>query len=100
MHQLDVKNAFLHGVLSKPVFMAQPPGFVDQRFPNHVCQLKKVLYGLRQAPLAWFHRFSSFLLTMGFKGSRADSSLFIYHKGSMILYLLLYVDDIIVTGNN
>lgn len=61
--QLDVKNAFLHGYLSEPVFMEQPSGFVDPTHPNHVCRLKRALYGLKQAPSAWFDTFSGFLLT-------------------------------------
>lgn len=76
LHQLDVKNAFLNHILQKPVYMAQPSGFVDPRFPHHVCRLKKALYGLRQAPLAWFHRFSSFLMSLGFCASHSNSSLF------------------------
>lgn len=100
LHQLDVKNAFLNGILQKPVFMSQPPGFVDPRFPDHVCRLKKALYGLRQTPLAWFQRFSSFLLSLEFLASRSDSSLFYLHQGTSVVYLLLYVDDIILTGND
>ena len=80
--------------------MEQPPGYIDPRFPTHVCLLKKALYGLKQAPRVWFQRFSSFLLTLGFSSSRADTSLFIFHQQSSLIYLFLYVDDIIVTGNN
>uniref|UniRef100_A0A2N9HB18 Integrase catalytic domain-containing protein n=1 Tax=Fagus sylvatica TaxID=28930 RepID=A0A2N9HB18_FAGSY len=100
LRQFDVKNAFLNGHLTEHVYMEQPPGYIDPRFPNHVCQLKKALYGLKQAPRAWFQRFSSFLLQLGFYCSRADTSLFVFHKHSDIIYLLLYVDDIIITGNN
>uniref|UniRef100_A0A2N9IZ37 Reverse transcriptase Ty1/copia-type domain-containing protein n=1 Tax=Fagus sylvatica TaxID=28930 RepID=A0A2N9IZ37_FAGSY len=100
LRQLDVKNAFLNGSLTEHVYMEQPPGYIDPRFPHHVCHLKKALYGLKQAPRAWFQRFSSFLLTLGFSCSRADTSLFVFHQQSGIIYLLLYVDDIIITGNN
>lgn len=80
--------------------MAQPPGFIDSRFPDHVCRLRKAIYGLPQAPLAWYQWFSSFLLDLGFHQSRSDSSLFHYHQGTSVIYLLLYVDDIILTGND
>lgn len=99
LHQLDVKNAFLHCQLNETVFMEQPPGFIDSRFPHHFCKLSKALYGLKQAPRAWFHRLSSFLLTNGFTCSRADTSLFFFAKDSCIMYLLVYVDDLILTGN-
>lgn len=100
LHQLDVKNAFLNGYISETIYMEQPPGYVDSRFPNHVCRLKKALYGLKQAPRAWFHRLSTFLSSSGFACSRADTSLFVYHRGATLLYLLVYVDDIILTGND
>jgi hypothetical protein len=95
-----VKNAFLHGFLSEPVYMQQPPGFEDSQHPLHVCKLNRALYGLKQAPRAWFDRLSSFLLTLGFFSSTADPSLFIHHSSFGILILLLYVDDMVVTGNN
>ncbi|KAM1900185.1 hypothetical protein ACFX14_029161 [Malus domestica] len=98
--QLDVQNAFLHGSLAEVVYMRQPVGFVDSQFPNHVCRLHKSLYGLKQAPRAWFQCFSHHLEDLGFQASLADSSLFTYFNGSTVIYLLIYVDDILVTGNN
>ena len=78
----------------------KPPGFVHSDYLNHVCKLHKSLYGLKQAPRAWFERFTSHLLTIGFTASTADPSLFVFRQGSTILYLLLYIDDIILTGNS
>ncbi|KAK1417324.1 hypothetical protein QVD17_26451 [Tagetes erecta] len=100
IHQLDVKNAFLNGILHETVYMQQPPGFVDQATPDHVCRLRKSLYGLKQAPRAWYTRFSQFIHTLGFKSSTCDSSLFIYQHGTQLAYLLLYVDDIVITAND
>lgn len=101
IHQLDVKNAFLHGELQETVFMHQPPGFYDKRFPNHVCRLKKSLYGLKQAPRAWYTRFATFITSKGFRSSTCDQSLFVYSQDpSNIAYLLLYVDDIVLTASN
>ena len=99
IRQLDVSNAFLHGYLKEEVYMQQPQGYVNPFKPHYVCKLPKSLYGLKQAPRAWFERFTSQLLHLGFVVSLANSSLFVYHLGSTILYLLLYVDDIIITGN-
>ncbi|GJW87165.1 putative RNA-directed DNA polymerase [Tanacetum coccineum] len=78
----------------------QQPGFIDPQRPNHVCLLHKSLYGLKQASRAWFERLSKALFDLGFKGSKTDPSLFIYSRGDTLLYILVYVDDIIVTGNN
>uniref|UniRef100_A0A2N9ISJ0 Integrase catalytic domain-containing protein n=1 Tax=Fagus sylvatica TaxID=28930 RepID=A0A2N9ISJ0_FAGSY len=100
LRQLDVRNAFLHGFLKEEVYMIQPPGYVDPHHPQHVCRLQKSIYGLKQAPRAWFESFTTQLLNLGFQSSHADSSLFIYKEGSVIAFLLLYVDDIVLTGNN
>ncbi|KAI5314222.1 hypothetical protein L3X38_043398 [Prunus dulcis] len=98
LRQLDVKNAFLHD-LEEKVFMRQPPGFEDSAHPEFVCQLKKSLYGLKQAPRAWNAKFTGYLPAIGFKSSHFDPSLFVKHTGSDIVILLLYVDDIILTGS-
>lgn len=98
--QLDVSNAFLHGVIDEHVFMRQPQGYRSSDHPTYVCKLNKALYGLRQAPRAWFSVFSSFLLLQGFVPSKADASLFILHNEHGITIVLIYVDDIIVTGSN
>ena len=100
IRQLDVKNAFLHGFLDEEVYMKQPPGFIHPFYPNHVCRLKKSLYGLKQAPRAWFQRFNSFLLSNGFVCSKVDTSIFVYCHQSTVLVLLLYVDDMLLTGSN
>ncbi|GJR35781.1 ribonuclease H-like domain-containing protein [Tanacetum coccineum] len=100
VHQLDAKNAFLHGSLSETVYMQQPPGFWDSQRPDHVCLLQQSLYGLKQAPRAWFQRFTAYATRVGFIHSRCDMSLFIYRWGSDTAYLLLYVDDIILTASS
>ncbi|WVZ62945.1 hypothetical protein U9M48_012633, partial [Paspalum notatum var. saurae] len=83
IHQLDVKNAFLHGHLEETVYCQQPSGFVNQSAPNHVCLLQKSLYGLKQAPRAWYQRFAAYLRHLGF-----------------CRVLLLYVDDTILTASS
>lgn len=100
IRQLDVKNAFLHGFIDRDVYMIQPPGFIDKQYPTHVCKLHKALYGLKQAPRAWFTRFTSFLYELGFVASKSDSSLFTRQTSKGILVLLLYVDDILLTGSD
>ncbi|KAJ0511512.1 putative RNA-directed DNA polymerase [Helianthus annuus] len=100
IHQMDVKNAFLHGTLKETVYMFQPPGFTSPTQPKHVCKLSKSLYGLKQAPRAWYQRFAGYLAKYGFKSSICDTSLFIYQRGPHMAYLLLYVDDIILTASS
>ena len=98
--QLDINNAFLQGTLNDEVYMVQPPGFIHKSFPNYICKLKKAIYGLRQAPRDWHKELSSFLLINGFTHSISDASLFIYNRDGFIAYILVYVDDIVITGNN
>jgi hypothetical protein len=100
LRQLDVQNAFLHGVLEEEVFMRQPPGYEDKARPEYVCKLNKSLYGLKQAPRAWYSRLSAKLLQLGFSASKGDTSLFFYSKGPVTIYLLVYMDDIIVASSS
>jgi histone deacetylase 1/2 len=72
MRQLDVQNAFLHGVLEEEVYMRQPPGFESKSRPNFVCKLDKAIYGLKEAPRAWYSQMSSKLINLGFKASKSD----------------------------
>jgi len=100
LRQLDVQNAFLHGVLEEEVFMRQPPGYENKNTPHYVCKLDKALYGLKQAPRAWYSRLSTQLQKLGFTPSKADTSLFFYHKNNVTIFVLVYVDDIFVASSN
>ena len=95
-----MKNAFLNGEHKEEVYMQQPKGLVDIQHPHHVCRLHKSLYGLKQAPHAWFASFSTHLSAIGFHASSADASLFVGRNSDNFIIVLLYVDDIILTGNN
>ena len=98
--QLDVNDAFLQGTLTDKVYVTQPPGFEDPDRPHHVCRLRKALYGLKQAPRAWYQELKTFLCQMGCHNSAADTFVFIYINNTDILYILVYVDDIIITGSS
>lgn len=100
LFQMDVKNAFLHGNLEEEVYMKLPPGHPQANSPGLVCKLHKALYGLKQSPRAWYSKLSSVLLATGFKCSYSDTSLFIRKSSSSTLVVLIYVDDLIVTGSN
>ena len=99
MHQFDVQNAFLHGSLLD-VFILQPPGYHHPQFPHHVYHLCHSLYGLYQAPREWFSRLTDKLVTYGFTGSKSDIFLFIYRREPVIIFLLIYVDNLIITGSS
>lgn len=100
LHQMDVNNAFLQGKLYENVYMQQPSGFIHSEFPNHVCKLQKSIYGLRQAPRAWHESLKNFVISVGFSTSLSDPSLFTYNKDGVRAFLLIYVDDLLLTGNN
>jgi histone deacetylase 1/2 len=90
----------LHGDLEEEVYMKQPPGYEDKNLPGYVCKLDKALYGLKQAPRAWYARLSSKLMSLGFKPSKTDTSLFYFNKGDLTVFVLIYVDDIIVASSS
>lgn len=98
LRQLDVNNAFLHGYLEEEVYMRQPPGYEDKTCPDFVCRLDKAIYGLKQAPRAWYSRLINKLLEFGFKMSLSDNSLFYLDKDGAKMFILVYVDDIIVAS--
>jgi hypothetical protein len=100
LQQLDVKNAFLHGTLSETIFCSQPTSFADPAGPDLVCRLNKSLYGLKQALRAWYSRFATYLKSLGFIEAKSDTSLFIFRHRTDTVYLLLYVDDIILTASS
>lgn len=100
LKQLDINNAFLQGTLNEDVYMVQPAGFIDKDKPTHVCKLNKALYGLKEAPRAWYTELKTYILSLGFRNSMADASLFFLHDRGVVIFILIYVDDIVVTGNS
>ncbi|GJY53566.1 putative ribonuclease H-like domain-containing protein [Tanacetum coccineum] len=95
VYQIDVKSAFLYGTIEEEVYVHQPPGFVDPAHSNKVYKVVKALYGLHQAPRAWYETLSSFLLENGFRRGAIDKTLFIKKNKSDIMMVQVYVDDII-----
>ena len=96
---MDVHNAFLHGDLDEEVYMKLPPGFESSN-PSLVCRLRKSLYWLKQAPRCWFSKLVAALKGYGFLQSYSDYSLFTYTKGIVQINVLVYVDDLIISGNH
>lgn len=100
LHQMDVKIAFLNGVIEEEVYIEQPEGYEIQDRLTHVCRLKKALYGLKQAPRAWYERIDKYLLSLGFCKNDADSNIYFKVANDEMLILVLYVDDLFLTGKN
>ena len=98
--QMDVKNAFLQGELEDEVYMRPPPGLESLVKPGNVLRLKKAIYGLKQSPKAWYHKLSTTLNGRGFVKSQADHTLFTLTSRQGIVVILVYVDDIIITGSD
>eukprot|EP00253_Pinus_taeda_P024439 PITA_24439 len=96
VHQMDVKSAFLHGDLHEEIYMEQPIGFI-QTDSSLVCRLKKSLYGLNQAPRAWYAKMDSFLLESSFSRCYSDNTVYTKKVGNSLIILVLYVDDLILT---
>ncbi|GJY21128.1 retrotransposon protein, putative, ty1-copia subclass [Tanacetum coccineum] len=98
--QMDVKTAFLNGHLSEEVYMEQPEGFVNPKYPNHVCKLKRSIYGLKQASRQWNKRFDDEIKKFGFTQNPDEPCVYLKASGSYVAILILYVDDILLMGNN
>ena len=99
LHQMDVKAAFLNGVIEKEVYIEQPDGFVVHKKESHVCTLKKALYGPKQAPRGWYGQIDIYLVSLGFTKSDADPNLYYKNVKGEPLILVLYVDDLFLIGN-
>nr|GEW35269.1 putative reverse transcriptase domain-containing protein [Tanacetum cinerariifolium] len=100
VYQMDVKTAFLNGILKEEVYVAQPLCFVSKQYPDHVYALDKALCGLKQAPRAWYDILLKFLIDSGFQKGSVDTTLFIIKKGEHIMLIQIYVDDIIFGVTN
>ncbi|KAL5849177.1 hypothetical protein ACOSQ4_007190 [Xanthoceras sorbifolium] len=100
LHQMDVKSAFLNGVLQEEVYVEQPKGFVDPHHPEHVYKLKKALYGLKQAPRAWYERLTHYLLENKYIRGSVDKTLFIKCENGELFIAQIYVDDIVFGSTN
>ena len=97
---MDVKSAFLNDYIEEEVYVRQPPGFENPKFPTYIFKLHKALYGLKQAPRAWYERLKAFLLDKGFRMGSVDKTLFLLKQGTDILLVQIYVDDIIFGGSS
>ncbi|GJZ29992.1 retrotransposon protein, putative, ty1-copia subclass [Tanacetum coccineum] len=97
---MDVNTAFLNGYLSEEVYMEQPEGFINPKYPNRVCKLKRSIYGLNQASRQWNKRFDDEIKKFGFTQNRNDPCVYLKASGSNVTFLILYVDDILIMGNN
>ena len=95
-----MNNAFFHGYLLEDVYITQSLGFVHPNFLDHAYKLQKALYGLNQAPCAWYNELKFFILSVGFPNAQSNTSLFIYAHDGIIASLLVYVDDLILTINH
>ncbi|GJR58160.1 putative ribonuclease H-like domain-containing protein [Tanacetum coccineum] len=100
VYQMDVKSAFLYGTIEEEVYVTQPPGFKDPDHPDKVYKVVKALYGLHQAPRAWYETLANYLLSNGFKRGKIDQTLFIKKQKGDILLVQVYVDDIIFGSTN
>jgi hypothetical protein len=96
---MDVKTTFLNGKIEQEVFLDQPDGFVLHNKDTHVCKLRKALYGLKQAPRVWYDRIDGFLKSLGFQKSDVDANLYFKVRGNQPVMLIMYVDDLFLTGN-
>jgi hypothetical protein len=97
---MDVKSAFLNGVIQEEVFVSKTPGFENPKYPNRVYKISKALYGLKQAPRSWYARLKTFLLDNGYMMGSIDKTLFTLNHGNEFLLVRIYMDDMIFGGSS
>lgn len=100
LHQMDVKTAFFHGDLEEEVYMKQPEGFYSDNNSHLVCKLKKSIYGLKQASRQWYLKFHNVITSYGFTENVVDTCIYLKISGSKYIFLVLYVDDILLATND
>jgi hypothetical protein len=100
VEQMDVKTTLLHGDLEEEIYMKHPEGFVVKGKKELVCKLKKSLYGLKQSPRMWYQKFDTYMLGLGFRRSKEDHYVYFKLIGDHLIYLVLYVNDMLLIGNN
>ena len=97
---MDVMTTFLNCLIEEEVYIEQPPGFKTDDQETHVCKLKKALYGLKQSPRAWYGRIDGFLMSLVFTKSKEDSNLYYNIEGDGLMLLLVYVNELFLTGED
>lgn len=100
VHQMDVKTTFLNEVINEEVYLEQPEEFIIHDKKSHVCKLKKALYGLKQAPRAWYERIDSYLVKLRYSRNEADPNIYFKKSEGDMLILVLYVNDLLITGKD
>ena len=100
VHQMDVKTAFLNGLLDEDIYMVQPDGHVDEDHPDFVCQIKCSLYGLKQSPRMWNQTIDKFMLELDFKKCETDHCIYVKRADQDMIFVALYVDDLALSSNN
>ena len=99
LHQMDVKTAFINGIIKEEVYIEQPEGFIVHEKDSHECKLRKALYGLNQAPRAWYGWIDGYLENLGFAKSDANPNIYYNIEDNEPLILVLYMDDLFLRGN-
>jgi hypothetical protein len=97
---MDVKTTFLHGDLEEEIYMKQHEGFVVKGKKELVCKLKRSLYGIKQSPRMWYQNFDTYIISLGFVRSKVDLCIYSKEEGGHFIYVALYVDDMLLIGNN
>jgi hypothetical protein len=100
VEQMDVKTKFLHGIMEEEIYMKQPEGFVMKGKKELVCKMKNSLYGLKQSPRMWYQKFDTYLMGLGFTRRKEDHCVYFKLIGDYLIYLVLYMDDMLLIGNN